>query len=396
MRSFLRTSALIAGLLALVSVAGPQALGRTIDDFNDSTKTDWQDAGFGVGKSTEVNGQLKFEIPAAGQPLFFASTKTSETFTLQDGRTIEFRVDMISGNSKDSFAILSWTPTSVPVTSLAGYALAKSSTDVLITKGINKYFYSENPEPAIKNENITLVLSLTGAGTSVIINAKILDKDDNNAVLFDKTFVDTPAADILSDGNDDPAPAYFGTGHFVLMEYEDFEAGGPDVYEVVLDNAEAFVLDRVTLDDFNDNQKTDWQDAGFGVGQSTETGGQFKFEIPAAGQPLFFSSTKTSRTFDVTDGQRIEFSVDLVSGNGKDSFAILSWTPTSASVTALAGYAIAKSTTDILVTKGIDKFLLQREPGTGDQERERDARPVAHGRRLQRGDQCQGARQGRQ
>ncbi|MHC1764808.1 MAG: hypothetical protein AB9869_10980 [Verrucomicrobiia bacterium] len=86
---------------------------------------------------------------------------------------------------------------------------------------------------------MTLVLSLTGVGSSVVINAKVLDKDDNNAVLFDKTFVDTPAADILSDGNDDPAPAYQGSGHFVLMEYEDFEAGGVDIYEVIFDNAVA-------------------------------------------------------------------------------------------------------------------------------------------------------------
>lgn len=355
-------STLLLGLVISAFAPASRLHGRVIDDFNDNIKTGWKDDGFGVGQSTEVNGQLKFEIPAAGQPLFFASSKTTETFTLQDGRTLEFRVDLISGNSKDSFAILSWIPDSVPVTSLAGYSLAKSTTDILITKGINKYFYNENPTPEIKNENVTLVLSLTGAGTSVIINAKVLDKDNNNAVLFDKTFVDTPAADIFSDGNDDPAPAFMGPGRFVLMEYEDFEAGGPDVYEVILDNAEAFVLDRTPIDDFNDNTKTDWADAGFGVGSSTEVGGQFKFEIPAAGQPLFFASTKTSRTFDVVDGERIEFRVDLISGNSKDSFAILSWIPTSALVTSLAGYSIAKSPTDILVTKGINKYFYNEDP----------------------------------
>jgi hypothetical protein len=349
-------SILIAGLISIT------AQGRVVDDFNDNTKTDWKDFSFGVGTSTEVNGQLKFEIPAAGQPLFAASTKTSETYTLQDGRTIELRVDMISGNGKDSFGILSWTPTAQSVSALAGYSIAKSSTDILITKGINKYFYNENPATPIKNENVTLVLSLTGRGASVVITAKVLDKDDNNAVLFERTFVDTPEADPLSDGTDSPATPYFGPGNLVLFEYEDFAAGGPDVYEVIFDNAQAFVLDRTVVDNFDDNLKTDWKDFSFGVGTSTETGGQFKFEIPAAGQPLFAASTKTSRTFDVVDGERIELRVDMISGNGKDSFGILSWTPTSQSVSALAGYAIAKSSTDILITKGINKYFYNEDP----------------------------------
>ena len=336
--------------------------GESVDDFNDNLKTDWKDEGFGVGQSTEANGQFKFQIPAAGQPLFFASSKTSKTYTLQDGRTLEFRVDLVSGNSKDSFAILSWIPNSAEVTALAGYSIAKSTTDILVTKGINKYFYNENPTPAIKNENVTLVLSLTGSGSNVIINTRILDKDNNNAVLFDKTFVDTQAADVLSDGTDDPAVAYQGPGKFVLMEYEDFDAAGPEIYEVILDNAEAFVLDRTVLDDFNDNTKSDWKDLGFGVGTSSEVNGQFKFEIPAAGQPLFFTSTKTSRTFEVTDGQKLEFRVDLVSGNSKDSFAVLSWIPTSVSATTLAGYSIVKSSTDVLISKGINKYFYNENP----------------------------------
>jgi hypothetical protein len=361
-RALFRHAASLLSLAGSLSTLNWSVQATVLDNFNDNTKTDWKDDGFGVGQSTEVNGQLKFEIPAAGQPLFFASSKTSQTFTLQDKRTIEFRVDLISGNSKDSFAILSWIPNSSKVTDLAGYSIAKSPTDILVSKGINKYFYNEDPTPAVKNENVTLVLSLTGAGSSVVINAKVLDKDNSNAVLFDKTFVDTAAADELKDGKDDPAAAYTGPGHFVLMEYEDYAAGGPDVYEVVLDNAEAFVLDHTLLDDFNDNTKSDWKDDGFGVGKSTEVNGQFKFEIPAAGQPLFFASSKTSRTFDVVDGQKIEFSVDLISGNSKDSFAILSWIPTSAKVTSLAGYSIAKSPTDVLITKGINKYFYSEDP----------------------------------
>jgi hypothetical protein len=358
----------LLGVCLFLLVAQP-ASGRVVDDFNDNTKTAWQDFTFvpGLGLPVETGGQFKFDLPPAGQALFVASTKTSETFELKEGRTLEFQVDLVSGNGKDAFAVLAWIPGDAnKSSSLAGYGLAKSTTDILITKGIGKYFYSENPFEPIKNENVTLVLRLTAKGGNVIINGRVLDKDNNNAVLFEKTFIDTPAADPLSDGADSPAAPYLGSGHFTLYCYEDFDRSAPqDVYEVIYDNAEAYVLDSVLLDDFNDNTKTAWQDFTFvpGLGLPVETGGQFKFDLPPAGQALFVASTKTSRSFDLTEGERLELSVDLVSGNGKDAFAVLAWIPGDANKSSsLAGYGLAKSTTDILITKGIGKYFYNENP----------------------------------
>ncbi|HEY6227998.1 MAG TPA: hypothetical protein VI282_12815, partial [Verrucomicrobiae bacterium] len=362
MISKLRSAASVAALIASVFFATPATKATVVDDFNDNVKTAWTDFSFGVGSSTEVGGQFKFAIPAAGQPIFAASTKTSDTYTLADGKTIELRVDLVSGNSKDSFAILSWIPTSQSVSSLSGYSIAKSPTDILISKGINKYFHNENPTPAIKNDNVTLVLILTQKGSDVYITGKVLDKDANNAVIFEKTYIDTPNADVLRNGTDSPAAPYTGPGQLTLMEYEDFDPAGPASYEVIFDNAEAFVLENSVVDNFDDNTKTAWTDFTFGIGSSTETGGQFVFDIPAAGQPLFFASTKTSRTFEFKDGEKIEFRVDLVTGNSKDSFAILAWIPTSQNVSSLSGYSLAKSTTDILISKGINKYFYNENP----------------------------------
>jgi hypothetical protein len=351
---------LAAALMLGACLLTPQA--SIVDDFNDNVKTGWRDFSFGIGGSTEVGGQLKFSIPAAGQPVFAASTKTTDTYTLADGKTIEFRVDLVSGNSKDSFAILSWTPKSQSVSSLAGYSIAKSPTDILITKGINKYFHNENPTPAIKNDNVTLVLILTQKGTDVYITGKILDKDANNAVIFERTYVDTAAADVLRNGTDSPAAPWTGDGEFTLIEYEDYDPADPSPYEVVFDNAEAFKLENAVVDNFDDNVKTAWQDFTFGLGSSTEANGQFTFSIPPAGQPIFFASTKTSRTYEFKDGEKIEFRVDLVTGNSKDSFAILAWIPTSQNVSSLAGYSLAKSPTDILISKGINKYFHNENP----------------------------------
>jgi len=356
----------VSGVIAWLS-GDWRALARVLDNFDDNTKTGWSDFTFtpGFGIPAETGGQFIFTQPPAGQAIFSASTKTSETFALQEGRTVEFRVDLVSGGGKDSFAILAFIPTSSSASTLAGYGFAKSTTDILITKGIGKYFYNENPTPAIKNDNVTMVLSMTGKGGNVVINAKVLDKDNNNAVLFDRTFVDTPAADVLSDGTDSPAAPYFGSGNFVLYLYQDYDPNAPEnPYQVIYDNAEVFVLDNIVLDDFNDNTKTAWQDFTFtpGFGIPAETGGQFVFMQPPAGQAIFSASTKTSRTFGIQDGERLEFHVDLVTGGEKDSFAILAFIPTSSTVSSLGGYGLAKSTTDILITKGIGKYFYNENP----------------------------------
>src|SRR5436189_5378227 len=193
---------------------------HVLDDFNDNLKTAWQDFSFPVGpyaNIAEQNGQSKFTLQPVGQPIFSASTKTSQTFTLQEGRTVEFSVDLVSGNGPDSFAILAFIPTSSSVSSLAGYGFTKSTTDILITKGIGKYFYNENPTPAIKNDNVTMVLSMTVKNGSVILNAKVLDKDNNRSEERRVGKEDRPEADVHSDGKDSQAASDVGSGTVALL-----------------------------------------------------------------------------------------------------------------------------------------------------------------------------------
>jgi len=48
---------------------------------------------------------------------------------------------------------------------------------------------------AIKNENITLSLALTPRGSDLEIHARVFDRDNENALLWEKVVMDTPAAD---------------------------------------------------------------------------------------------------------------------------------------------------------------------------------------------------------
>src|SRR5262245_53191126 len=335
---------------------------KILDNFDDNAKTGWTDFTFvpGVGLPVEQNSQFKFEIPGAvlaqaKQGLFTASQKTSESFELKEGRRIEFRVDLVSGGAKDSFAVLGFLPTANSPGTLAGYSLAKSTTDVLITKGIGKYFVADAGATAdLKNENVTMVLSLTALNGSVTITGRVLDKDNNNAVIWEKTVVDTPGADVLVAGSDSPAAPFISSGYFTLFCYADYDANAvEDPYTVTYDNAEVYVTDLTVLDDFNDNAKTAWTDFTFvpGFGLPVEQNGEFKFEIPGAvltqaGQGLFSASQKVSREFALTEGERVEFTVDLIKGGAKDSFAVLGFLPTANPPSSLAGYSLAKSTTD--------------------------------------------------
>jgi hypothetical protein len=155
----------LGAALALTSQA------KVLDNFDDNTKTGWTDFTFvpGFGLPTESGGQFRFEQPPAGQALFSASQKVSEAFELKEGRTIEFRVDVIQGGAKDSFAILGFIPTGKSPGTLEGYGFAKSTTDVLITKGLGNYFVADDgPTVNLKQDNITLVLALTARNGSEI------------------------------------------------------------------------------------------------------------------------------------------------------------------------------------------------------------------------------------
>ncbi len=244
--SFKHSTIVCSLFVLLAALAWTPAHARVLDNFDDNTKTAWQDFTFipGFGLPAENSGQFRFALPPAGQAIFTASQKTSEVFELKEGRTVEFRVDVEEAGGKDSFPVLAFLPLTIggnpnsPGT-LAGYGLAKSTTDVLITKGIGRYFVADDgPTADLKNNLITLVLTMTVKDGNVIITGKALDKENNNAVMWERTVVDTPAADVMADGDDSPKEPFITTGYFTLYCYEDFSASAPeDPYFVYYDNA---------------------------------------------------------------------------------------------------------------------------------------------------------------
>ena len=79
-----------------------------------------------------------------------------------------------------------------------GYLFFKDEDEVGLVKFWNGaishawFFYENRP---LKNQNATLVLALTRRGSDLGITTRILDKDNANAVLFERTVTDTPQVD---------------------------------------------------------------------------------------------------------------------------------------------------------------------------------------------------------
>ena len=67
---------------------------------------------------------------------------------------------------------------------------------MLLAKGLNKYFYDITEGDWIeREENIRLVLSMTGSGKSVEVTTRVLDLENDFQVLFEETVTDTAGED---------------------------------------------------------------------------------------------------------------------------------------------------------------------------------------------------------
>ena len=83
--------------------------------------------------------------------------------------------------------MLSFILNETPVSKLSGYSLAKDDTDILMAKGLNKYFYDLTEGDWLDvTDNITLTLTLTGRGKSVEVTTRVFDIENDNALISDR------------------------------------------------------------------------------------------------------------------------------------------------------------------------------------------------------------------
>jgi len=167
------------------------------DDFSDP---DNPPTTSGAARTTITNQQIvftgTFSSPTPTNAVLdtagWADAPFPNTGLLPDRQTLELRIDLVSANQNDAFGFIQWA------TQGKGYSVFKDQDEVGLLKfwdGVASaavFFWDERP---LKNENVTLVLSLTRLGSGLRINTRVLDKDNANAVLFERTVIDTPQSD---------------------------------------------------------------------------------------------------------------------------------------------------------------------------------------------------------
>ena len=172
-----------------------------IDNFDDNRVTGWTANGHkGQGKLTETNQQLKVHgywpgVHTVDLGDTAAVSRVSRNWSVPNGQTVELRVDLVSMNEHATAGGMDlWNGASS-----AGYALFKGHDFIEIGKpsfsvtGFHSTFFHESA--LIRNTNVVLALAMTRVSPDVILTARILDKANNNAVLYERSVVDTPNVD---------------------------------------------------------------------------------------------------------------------------------------------------------------------------------------------------------
>jgi hypothetical protein len=193
MNTAVMTLALAAGVLSasaqtlIWSDSFATALGWTPGTYGQSSRINQQLYIYGTFGPTPTNSPTD-TYACAYHPIPIAGA-------LPDQQTLEARVDLMSANQNDAWASLQfyWSDGSG-----RAYALFKDQDEIALMKSWNAaqslafFFWTNLP---VKNTNVTLVLSLTRQGSNLSINTFVLDKDNANAVLFERTVIDTPQSD---------------------------------------------------------------------------------------------------------------------------------------------------------------------------------------------------------
>ena len=247
---------LLALALAAAALLSTTALfAEILDDFSDPVKSEqiWNGSvWFGTGDQLVTNGQVRISITPFGDH-GFSGLDSVRTFTLREGRTLEFRTDLVSSSGDGAVARLGFFFTDVE----AGYVFNLDQDTISLLKRENPFqlFLLTNDVP-IDVTNVKLVVSMTGVQTNVLVQLKILDNERPGRVVYATDLWDTPNRDPMQVGTDDPPGNFLGrAGKFYLGVYHDnvgwldpvVEIPSHDEAEVVFDNAEVLEYDSVWM-----------------------------------------------------------------------------------------------------------------------------------------------------
>jgi hypothetical protein len=352
-----RLTAWAAALFGLATLLGVQA--TVLDNFDGPTRTGWTDTPNG-GHLGQVAGQLQVVTATRSGALTYG-TKTSQSFANAANQTLEFRVDVnaLTPDNGDTnpVAILAWLPSgAVPGGGTSGYSLSVSAGGATVQKGATVLYTTNYTAAATNVQNTTLVLRMTPSGGTMSVNARVYRQTGSlpmqtNTEVFEYT---ATIADTVG------TPGYAGLGAG--------SGGSASGATVNFDNLQVFVLADSVLDDFSGGSTDLANYSQSGAGTATVSGGHLELVTPSYNNTIYKAVRRTSPNLQITDGSRLEISVDMVNNvtgpTDPNVFAVISYTPfnSDSGVGSLVGYHVAPGCYGLSIGKAYSEWWVNQEP----------------------------------
>jgi hypothetical protein len=168
---------------------------EVIDNFDDGILTGWNRWSCnGRGQLYETNGQFTVwgYWPGAPATLYDRWAKGWKNFnprTLVEGQRLERRVDLIHRSESTTVVNNAFTGDD------HGYVLTFGRGWVAILKWLPGFAVMALEPVNLSDENVVLCLALTRVQWNLLITARVLQKNGQEEVLFEKNVWDTPAVD---------------------------------------------------------------------------------------------------------------------------------------------------------------------------------------------------------
>lgn len=244
-RGVRQPTVILAGL-ALAIALSSTLLAELYDSFDDPGHTAqlWtSEVLSGTGDQEIADGVARLWVNSTADH-GFSTLFSVRRWTLQEGRTLELRADLIRSNGDGAIGYVAFALGD----GARMYTLGIDQDTVFLGKRADpQQIYLLQNGVSLSTDDVRLCLTLTSVGPDLYLRFKVVDNGLSGAVLIEREFKDTPSADPLQVGVDDPPQTYLGqSGLFELSVYHD-NAGAfdPEVdlpprgtAEVVFDNVE--------------------------------------------------------------------------------------------------------------------------------------------------------------
>ncbi len=227
----------------------PVDIRTVVDNFDDNKISGWI---YAVARETNQQFTVVYNYPGVATHEHLDTweyPQVNRGWSVANGQTLEWRVDLVSmsENATNAAGISVFYFYGSDVGSY-NFLKGRDFTQLFKYVGGEAVFFHENT--VIKNSNVVLSLALTRVNTNVVITTRVLDKDNQEAVLYQRSVVDTPKADPtltsaelfalsgmkLNVVTDNIPPLTSGTG--IMLSAWQYTDGKQPPFQVTYDNLE--------------------------------------------------------------------------------------------------------------------------------------------------------------